>query len=110
VLGLAGLLCGHPYDVPDWAPAVVSQLAGHSCDPSPVPPAHPAPRSPLALSGGGAVRGPGWAQIDATVRKVLSEFKRTHADVWDEVHSLKFSADELSSLQDALIVPHSMFA
>ena len=33
------------------------------------------------------------------VRKILSEFKRTHADMWEESHAPKFSAEELSALQ-----------
>ena len=48
--------------------------------------------------------------IDATAKRILSEFKRTHADLWEEEHKGKFDVEQLSSLQDALVTPHSMFA
>jgi hypothetical protein len=83
VLGLGGLLCGYPYSVEDWGPAVVQELAERAFDPSP---------------------------IDVTAKKILSEFKRTHADLWEEEHKGKFDSSQLSSLQDALVTPHSMFA
>jgi|EP01043_Picozoa_sp_COSAG02_P001885 hypothetical protein len=83
VLGLGGLLCGFPYSVEDWGPAVVQQLAERAFDPSP---------------------------IDVTAKKILSEFKRTHADLWEEEHKRKFDAEQLSALQDALVTPHTMFA
>lgn len=83
VLGLGGLLCGYPYSVEEWAPAVVQQLAERAFDPSP---------------------------IDVTAKKILSEFKRTHADLWEEEHKHRFDAEQLASLQDALVTPHSMFA
>ena len=83
VLGLGGLLCGFPYIVPEWAPAVVAQLAERAFDPNP---------------------------IDDTAKKILSEFKRTHADMWEEEHKLAFDADQLAALQDALVTPHTMFA
>lgn len=83
VLGLGGLLCGYPYSIEEWGPAVVQQLAERAFDPSP---------------------------IDATAKKILSEFKRTHSDLWEEQHKGRFNAEQLSSLQDALVTPHSMFA
>lgn len=42
-----------------WAEQVVQQLAERAFDPSP---------------------------IDASAKKILSEFKRTHADLWEEEH------------------------
>eukprot|EP01046_Picozoa_sp_COSAG06_P040018 COSAG06_NODE_4798_length_3945_cov_19.107644_2_plen_175_part_00 len=83
VLGLGGLLCGFPYSIQEWGPAVVQQLAERAFDPPP---------------------------IDATAKKILSEFKRTHADMWEEEHKERFDAEQLASLQDALVTPHSMFA
>jgi hypothetical protein len=83
VLGLGGLLCGFPYSIQEWGPAVVQQLAERAFDPPP---------------------------IDATAKKILSEFKRTHADMWEEEHKGRFDATQLASLQDALVTPHSMFA
>ena len=80
---LAGaLVCGFPYSVPEWAPAMVEKLAAHAFDPNP---------------------------IDSTAKKILSEFRRTHADMWDEEHKHAFEPEQLSALQDALVVPSSMF-
>ncbi|KAJ1480245.1 hypothetical protein T484DRAFT_2814179 [Baffinella frigidus] len=36
VLGLAALVGAYPYDVPEWMPDVLVQLAGHVLDPSPI--------------------------------------------------------------------------
>ena len=43
------------------------------------------------------------------VRKLLSEFKRTHTALWELEHAHKFEPDQLSALNDALVVPSSMF-
>ena len=83
VLGMGGMLCAFPYSIPDWAPVVVERIASHAFDPCPV---------------------------DSTVRKLLSEFKRTHMDAWESEHRSKFDAQQLSALNDALVVPSSMFA
>uniref|UniRef100_A0A1X7TPG3 Proteasome activator complex subunit 4 C-terminal domain-containing protein n=1 Tax=Amphimedon queenslandica TaxID=400682 RepID=A0A1X7TPG3_AMPQE len=40
----------------------------------------------------------------STVKKAMTEFKRTHYDNWRE-HKLKFTEDQLSSLSDLLLSP-----
>lgn len=40
-----------------------------------------------------------------TVKKALSEFKRTHQDCWHE-HKTQFSEDQLAILTDLLVSPN----
>ena len=40
-----------------------------------------------------------------SVKKCLSEFRRTHYDNWQE-HQLKFDASQLETLNDILISPN----
>lgn len=77
VLGLAALVEACPYTVPDWLPDIVDELSTHLHDPAPIP---------------------------STVKKTMSEFKRTHHDNWRE-HKLKFTEDQLSALSDLLVSP-----
>ena len=42
--------------------------------------------------------------LQATVKKAMSEFRRTHYDSWSE-HKLKFTDDQLAVLADLLISP-----
>lgn len=77
VLGLAALVQACPYTIPDWLPDVVDELSAHLHDPAPIP---------------------------STVKKAITEFKRTHYDNWRE-HKLKFTEDQLSSLSDLLLSP-----
>ncbi|KAL1919118.1 uncharacterized protein VTP21DRAFT_2500 [Calcarisporiella thermophila] len=77
VLGLSCLVQAFPYEVPEWMPAVLVQLAGCITDPAP---------------------------IQATVRKTFADFRRTHQDTWHE-HVLQFTEDQLSLLTDLLISP-----
>ncbi len=42
--------------------------------------------------------------LQASVKKTLQEFKRTHQDNWQE-HKQRFSEDELAVLTDLLVSP-----
>ncbi|KAG0049518.1 hypothetical protein BGZ83_005704 [Gryganskiella cystojenkinii] len=77
VLGLSSLVEAFPYDVPEWMPQVLVFLSGYFSDPPPV---------------------------STTVKKVFSDFKRTHQDTWHE-DSKRFSQEELEVLSDMLISP-----
>ncbi|CDS14218.1 hypothetical protein LRAMOSA06388 [Lichtheimia ramosa] len=77
VLGLSCLVGAFPYEVPKWMPNVLCQLASCMSDP---------------------------AEIQATVRKTFSDFRRTHSDTWHE-DITKFTEDQLSILNDMLISP-----
>lgn len=81
VLGMCAFINAHPYDVPDLLPDVFRQLGAHLNDPQPIP---------------------------TTIRKTMSDFKRTHHDNW-HVHQLRFTEDELCVLSD-LTVPPSYYA
>jgi proteasome activator subunit 4 len=42
--------------------------------------------------------------FQATIKKTLQDFKRTHQDDWQE-HKQKFTDDQLSVLTDLLVSP-----
>ncbi|XP_068688324.1 proteasome activator complex subunit 4-like isoform X1 [Montipora foliosa] len=77
VLGLASCVQAFPYDVPTWMPQILLDLGDHLHDPHP---------------------------IQATVKKVMSDFRRTHHDNWQE-HKQKFTEDQLLVLTDLLVSP-----
>ncbi|XP_070577632.1 proteasome activator complex subunit 4-like isoform X2 [Ptychodera flava] len=77
VLGLSACIQAYPYDVPQWMPQVLMDLGNHLHDPQP---------------------------IEMTVKKTLSDFKRTHHDNWQE-HKLQFTDDQLVVLTDLLVSP-----
>ncbi|KAI8975614.1 hypothetical protein BDF20DRAFT_879640 [Mycotypha africana] len=78
VLGISCLIGAFPYEVPEWMPSTLCKLAGCMAEPA--------------------------AEIQATVRKTFSDFRRTHSDTWHEdMH--KFTSDQLSILSDMLISP-----
>ncbi|KAI8327989.1 hypothetical protein BC941DRAFT_364207, partial [Chlamydoabsidia padenii] len=76
-LGLSCLVNAFPYEVPEWLPTVLCQLANCMSDP---------------------------AEIQSTIRKTFSDFRRTHSDTWHEDIN-KFTEDQLSLLNDMLISP-----
>ncbi|EIE84146.1 hypothetical protein RO3G_08856 [Rhizopus delemar RA 99-880] len=78
VLGLSCLINAFPYEVPEWMPVILVELADCISDPA--------------------------AEIQATVRKTFSDFRRTHSDTWHE-DMVKFNEDQLSILNDMLISP-----
>lgn len=84
VLGLCAFIHAHPYDVPKYVPPVFEHLGLHMNDPQPIP---------------------------MTIRKTLSDFKRTHYDGWTGLrgHAQCFTEEQLAILQD-LTVPPSHYA
>jgi len=77
VLGLCAYVNAYPYDVPEEIPDVIMILGDHLNDPQPIP---------------------------LTVKKTLSNFRRTHHDNWRD-HKLMFSDDQLAVLTDLLVSP-----
>ncbi|XP_056286378.1 proteasome activator complex subunit 4B-like [Pseudoliparis swirei] len=77
MLGLSACILSSPYDVPDWMPQILMALSNHLNDPQP---------------------------IEMTVKKTLSEFRRTHHGNWQE-HRQCFTDDQLLVLTDLLVSP-----
>ncbi|ODM89343.1 Proteasome activator complex subunit 4 [Orchesella cincta] len=77
ILGLCAFVDTHPYHVPKYLPDVLVTLTTHLNDPQPIP---------------------------ATIRKCLSNFRRTHHDNW-AVHKTMFSEDQLCILTDIFVSP-----
>ncbi|XP_013404552.1 proteasome activator complex subunit 4 [Lingula anatina] len=78
VLGLSACIQAYPYDVPGFMPQVLMDLSDHVDDPQP---------------------------IQMTVKKTLSDFRRTHHDNWMD-HKQKFTDDQLVVLTDLLVSPN----
>ncbi|XP_039314530.1 proteasome activator complex subunit 4 isoform X2 [Solenopsis invicta] len=80
VLGLCAFIQAHPYDVPKYVPLVFEHLGSHMNDPQPIP---------------------------MTIRKTLSNFKRTHYDGWTGMkgHAQCFTEEQLAVLQDLTVPP-----
>uniref|UniRef100_A0A0N5ACP9 DUF3437 domain-containing protein n=1 Tax=Syphacia muris TaxID=451379 RepID=A0A0N5ACP9_9BILA len=78
VLALSAVVQAFPYTVPSFLPNVLMQLCPHASDKQP---------------------------IQGTVKKALSEFKRTHQDCWRE-HKTQFSEDQLAILTDLFVSPN----
>lgn len=77
VLGLCACINAYPYDVPPFMPDVLVLLGEHLNDPPPIP---------------------------ATIKKTLSNFRRTHHDNWRD-HKVKFTDDQLVVITDLLVSP-----
>lgn len=77
VLILSACVLSAPYTVPDWMPDAVMCLSEHLHDPHP---------------------------IQGTIKRTLSDFRRTHHDNWHE-DKQKFTSDELAVLTDLLVSP-----
>ncbi|MGH0175630.1 UNVERIFIED_CONTAM: hypothetical protein FKN15_071240 [Acipenser sinensis] len=77
VLGLSACILSNPYDVPTWMPQLLMDLSAHLNDTQP---------------------------IEMTVKKTLSNFRRTHLDNWQE-HKQQFTDDQLLVLTDLLVSP-----
>ena len=69
-LGISSIAAAHPFDVPKYLPSVLAALARHVSDPNPV---------------------------GNTVKECIGEFRRTHADNWDQ-HKTAFTQDELDDI------------
>ncbi|XP_067680549.1 proteasome activator complex subunit 4-like [Haliotis asinina] len=78
VLGLGACVQAFPYQVPEFIPRVLMELSPHVNDPQP---------------------------IQMSVKKILSNFRRTHHDNWHD-HKLKFTDDQLVILTDLLVSPN----
>ncbi|ESP01604.1 hypothetical protein LOTGIDRAFT_207699 [Lottia gigantea] len=78
VLGLSACVQAYPYDVPEFVPQILMDLSVHVNDPQP---------------------------IQLTVKKTLSDFRRTHHDNWLD-HKQMFTDDQLVILTDLLISPN----
>lgn len=80
----SGILClcacvdAHPYTVPDYLPEVLTFLSDHLTDPQP---------------------------ISTTIKKTMSNFKRTHHDNWQS-DKKKFTEDQLCVLSNQLVGPN----
>ncbi|KAM9803831.1 proteasome activator complex subunit 4A [Neosynchiropus ocellatus] len=77
VLGLSACILSSPYDVPNWMPQLLMDLSAHLNDTQP---------------------------IEMTVKKTLSNFRRTHHDNWQQ-HKQQFTDDQLLVLTDLLVSP-----
>ncbi|XP_068596993.1 proteasome activator complex subunit 4A [Brachionichthys hirsutus] len=77
VLGLSACILSSPYDVPTWMPQLLMDLSAHLNDTQP---------------------------IEMTVKKALSNFRRTHHDNWQQ-HKQQFTDDQLLVLTDLLVSP-----
>ncbi|XP_076868497.1 proteasome activator complex subunit 4A isoform X2 [Brachyhypopomus gauderio] len=77
VLGLSACVLSRPYDVPTWMPQILMELSAHLNDMQP---------------------------IEMTVKKTLSDFRRTHHDNWQQ-HKQQFTDDQLVVLTDLLVSP-----
>ncbi|KAF7624668.1 hypothetical protein Mgra_00010059 [Meloidogyne graminicola] len=78
VLTLAAIVLAFPYSVPSFLPKVLMHLCSHATEPQP---------------------------IYGTVKRALSEFKRTHQDEWHE-HKWEFTEEELEVLTNVIISPN----
>ncbi|XP_052767290.1 proteasome activator complex subunit 4A-like [Mya arenaria] len=78
VLGLCAYVQAYPYHVPAYMPQILMDLSSHVNDPQP---------------------------IQMTVKKTLSNFRRTHHDNWHD-HKLMFTDDQLVILTDLLVSPN----
>ncbi|XP_054158581.1 proteasome activator complex subunit 4B-like [Oppia nitens] len=78
ILGLCACINAFPYDVPDFMPDILVFLSRHLSDPQPIP---------------------------TTIKKTLSNFRRTHNDSWRD-HKLKFTDDQLAVITDLLVSPN----
>lgn len=78
ILGLCACVNAFPYDVPKFLPDILVLLGDHLHDPQP---------------------------IEATIKKTLSSFRRTHYDNWRD-HKLKFTDDQLAVITDLLVSPN----
>ncbi|CAD6193666.1 unnamed protein product [Caenorhabditis auriculariae] len=78
VLGLSAIILAFPYSVPPFLPDVLMKFCRYATDRQP---------------------------IRETVKRALSEFKRTHQDSWRE-HESQFNEDQLTVLRDLLISPN----
>lgn len=113
VLGLCAFIRAHPYDVPKYVPSVFEHLGLHLNDPQPIP-VRLWRNEVKTITGFYRERAINRNEnctvffLQTTIRKTLSDFKRTHYDGWAG-HALRFTEEQLGVLQD-LTVPPSYYA
>ncbi|XP_029642324.1 proteasome activator complex subunit 4 [Octopus sinensis] len=78
VLGICACIQAYPYEVPQFVPQLLVDISTHVNDIQP---------------------------IQLTVKKALSNFRRTHHDNWHD-HKQKFTDDQLLVLTDLLVSPN----
>lgn len=81
VFVLCAVVMGRPYDTPPYIPEALAALSKHSF----------AQRASLG--------------VREEVKRVCSEFKRTHTDNW-EAHKKQFTREQLEALEDVVSTPH----
>lgn len=100
VLGLSACILSSPYDVPTWMPQLLMDLSAHLNDTQPIEVSELITIILLVLKGGAIT----WARVQMTVKKTLSNFRRTHHDNWQQ-HKQQFTDDQLLVLTDLLVSP-----
>ena len=81
VFVLCAVVMGRPYDTPSYVPKALAALSKHSFE-------------QRAAMG-----------VRDEVKRVCSEFKRTHTDNW-EAHKKQFTQEQLEALEDVVSTPH----
>ena len=81
VFVLCAVVMGRPYDAPPYIPEALAALSKHSFE----------QRASLG--------------VRDEVKRVCSEFKRTHTDNW-EAHKKQFTREQLEALEDVVSTPH----
>lgn len=100
VLGLSACILSSPYDVPTWMPQLLMDLSAHLNDTQPIEVSVIVTIILLVLKGGTIT----CACLQMTVKKTLSNFRRTHHDNWQQ-HKQQFTDDQLLVLTDLLVSP-----
>lgn len=113
VLGLSACILSSPYDVPTWMPQLLMDLSAHLNDTQPIEVCL------ITLLIINMVRFTLYFQhsisesvyfihnlclFQMTVKKTLSNFRRTHHDNWQQ-HKQQFTDDQLLVLTDLLVSP-----
>lgn len=111
VLGLSACILSSPYDVPTWMPQLLMDLSAHLNDTQPIevcvitfilmffftlpnfPTTKPVQCVVIIC-----------VCFQMTVKKTLSNFRRTHHDNWQQ-HKQQFTDDQLLVLTDLLVSP-----
>lgn len=106
VLGLSACILSSPYDVPTWMPQLLMDLSAHLNDTQPIEVRLPAAHlsSSLALDFCFELCIDESLVLQMTVKKTLSNFRRTHHDNWQQ-HKQQFTDDQLLVLTDLLVSP-----
>lgn len=122
VLGLSACILSSPYDVPTWMPQLLMDLSAHLNDTQPIEVCVITYSNHLILLQWGLFFNQFYSVFLAccqqnlrsvaiicvcfqmTVKKTLSNFRRTHHDNWQQ-HKQQFTDDQLLVLTDLLVSP-----